>query len=489
MQRKDLEGLSREELIAKAEAVGVVRPRTLTIPELIDEIIQADNKAKGADKKGRGWFGRARDLLTSVIDRGLNQPAGSSRIRDGRPAPPAPPPLPTVTLAEIYAAQGHLERAVATLDEVIERDPAHADAQQLRERFVAQLHKTKPSTPPPVVEAKLEPLPFEGDAAPLGVTGDQAVDRAVDEALASTTRPAVPPPSHHEEKSASAPARDENDLEASPVDPDEGEPSDESEDGEALEDDASAAPLIASAPPPAARGSAPPPADEPALEVDEIVALSADPHTVYLYWEVKPSTLAAARAEDPEGALVVRAVTVVPSPTGPTTEVRDFRVDALFGELFVHGLPAQANVRVSVGYKSPRGFEPFAVGMDLTTPRESPAEEIAQTFRRWSEAGRAVAPLFDDPIQLALGAQRQDAFQYPPPDDPEVSAPRPVSSVWLDPRSRHVRVVGDGLPSEPQGATDQRTETVERPRYPGSSEQLRRSVVWSSQPFARPSPR
>ncbi len=480
MQRKDLEGLSREELIAKAEAVGVVRPRTLTIPELIDEILQADSKARGADKKGRGWFGRARDLLTSVIDRGLNQPGGPSRIRDGRPAPPAPPPLPTVTLAEIYAAQGHLERAVATLDEVIERDPHHADAEQLRERFLTQLHKTKPSTPPPVVEAKLEPLPFEGDASPLGATGEQAIDRAVDEALAATeARPAMPPPSSDAEATRGEGAPSDEAIAADPAEGKEEE--EEEEESEPL--------LIASAPPPAARGSAPPPADEPALEVDEIVALSADPHTVYLYWEVKPSTLAAARAEDPDGALVVRAVTVVPSPTGPTTDVRDIRVDALFGELFVHGLPAQANVRVSVGYKSVHGFDPFAVGMDLTTPRESPAEEIAQTFRRWSEAGRAVAPLFDDPIQLALGAQRKDAFEFPRPEDPESSPPRPVSNVWIDPRARHVRVVGEGAASEPSHGAHEVTETIERPRYPGSSEQLRRSVVWSSQPFSRTSPR
>ena len=39
MERKELEGLSREELIGQAEQLGVVRPRTLTIPELVDEIL------------------------------------------------------------------------------------------------------------------------------------------------------------------------------------------------------------------------------------------------------------------------------------------------------------------------------------------------------------------------------------------------------------------------------------------------------------------
>ena len=48
--------------------------------------------------------------------------------------PPPPPPLPTMTLAEIYAAQGHLDRAIAVLDEVLARAPEDEDARRLRER-------------------------------------------------------------------------------------------------------------------------------------------------------------------------------------------------------------------------------------------------------------------------------------------------------------------------------------------------------------------
>ena len=57
---------------------------------------------------------------------------------DERTWPTPPPPLPTVTLAEIYAAQGHLERAIGVLDEVLTRQPDHAEAQGLRARFLDQ---------------------------------------------------------------------------------------------------------------------------------------------------------------------------------------------------------------------------------------------------------------------------------------------------------------------------------------------------------------
>jgi hypothetical protein len=39
--------------------------------------------------------------------------------------------LPTVTLAQIYIAQGHAERAVATLDQVLRRDPKNPKALRL----------------------------------------------------------------------------------------------------------------------------------------------------------------------------------------------------------------------------------------------------------------------------------------------------------------------------------------------------------------------
>lgn len=147
MQRHELERLSREELIAHAERLNVPRPRVLTQPELIDEIIARTARTDKERARSRGWLGKARDLLARVVEQGLHLPDAARAIRApaaaGRTWPTPPPPLPTVTLAEIYAAQGHLERAVAVLDEVIAREPDHKEARELRERFVEQTQRTR----------------------------------------------------------------------------------------------------------------------------------------------------------------------------------------------------------------------------------------------------------------------------------------------------------------------------------------------------------
>jgi hypothetical protein len=164
MQRPQLQALSREELIREAERAGVPRPRTLTQAELVDEILK--RTAGGDTKRARGLLGRARDLIATVVEKGLHLPDAAAAIRGAGPRgwPPPPPPLPTVTLAEIYAAQGHLERAVAVLDEVLAREPDHQEARELRERFQAQLARgPKGASEPP---AKSESLADEAEEAP-----------------------------------------------------------------------------------------------------------------------------------------------------------------------------------------------------------------------------------------------------------------------------------------------------------------------------------
>src|SRR5580704_11257361 len=116
MERQDLERMTREQLIAQATQLGIPRPRVLTQPELVDEIIGRTTKNDRERAKARGWLGRARDLLASVVERGLHLPEAARALRkqgDDRGWRQPPPPLPTVTLAEIYAAQGHIERALA----------------------------------------------------------------------------------------------------------------------------------------------------------------------------------------------------------------------------------------------------------------------------------------------------------------------------------------------------------------------------------------
>src|SRR5262249_38446490 len=87
--------------------------------------------------------GRARDLLARVVERGLHLPEAARALRGASPDPwpPPPPPLPTVTLAEIYAAQGHFDRAIGVLDEVLAREPDHEGARELRGRLVEQARR------------------------------------------------------------------------------------------------------------------------------------------------------------------------------------------------------------------------------------------------------------------------------------------------------------------------------------------------------------
>src|SRR5687768_6660440 len=145
MPRPDeLRRMSREELLLRAAALGVDRPMTLTKDELVDEIIQrlpADRPTVGV----RGWLGRARDLVARVVERGLHLPDAARLLRHIPTAPAMPkppPPLPTVTLAEIYAAQGYYAKAVAVLDEVLERQHDHEEARALRQRYA---HKLTPA--------------------------------------------------------------------------------------------------------------------------------------------------------------------------------------------------------------------------------------------------------------------------------------------------------------------------------------------------------
>jgi Domain of unknown function (DUF4912) len=140
MDRSELELLTRDELIAKAEAVRVSRATLLTRSELVDEILrkQMSGKSNEAIAIARGFFGIARDLITRVVERGLHLPDAAERLRSVS-SPPKPQPvsaaIPTVTLAEIYASQGYYTRAVETLHHVLADAPDNLDARAYLERL------------------------------------------------------------------------------------------------------------------------------------------------------------------------------------------------------------------------------------------------------------------------------------------------------------------------------------------------------------------
>jgi hypothetical protein len=156
--------LSRVELLRLAQGLGVVDADVMTRAELRAAIDKAQRPERVAlDQHPVTWVSVARRLLASVVERGLNLPDAAALIRGDTKlmAPPmAPPPVATVTLARIYAAQGHLDRAIGTLDEVLESDPDHELARDLRTQLALRraelaLREGPPSAPPPE-EAKAD---------------------------------------------------------------------------------------------------------------------------------------------------------------------------------------------------------------------------------------------------------------------------------------------------------------------------------------------
>jgi len=182
MNRSELERLDRDTLIARAESIGVVRARVLTRPELIDELLVRAEGGREDVQRVRGFFGRARDLLVRVVERGLHLPDAAERLR-GRVSSPASQrsaaaPLPTVTLAEIYAAQGHRERAVDTLRDLLAREPDHAVARALVGRLQDEAYEgpTPPTLAPEEDTVVNRPVPPEvlGAEAVEGASGEDA---------------------------------------------------------------------------------------------------------------------------------------------------------------------------------------------------------------------------------------------------------------------------------------------------------------------------
>ncbi|MGA2447900.1 MAG: hypothetical protein ABTD50_04405 [Polyangiaceae bacterium] len=142
MDRSELERLDRDTLVERATDLGVSRARVLTRAELVDELIVRGPDEPQDKQRARGFFGVARDLLAQVVEQGLHLPDAAGRIRSYGALPPAtrtrvPSALPTVTLAEIYAAQGHISRAVDTIQSVLVREPDHGAAQEFLLRLTA----------------------------------------------------------------------------------------------------------------------------------------------------------------------------------------------------------------------------------------------------------------------------------------------------------------------------------------------------------------
>jgi hypothetical protein len=164
MTRTELEALDRDALAARAEAAGVAGARRLTKPELVDELLKRDPSPEA--KRARGLLGRARDLLARVIERGLHLPDAAERFRAKGPIRTgparAPEAVPTVTLAEIYAAQGHREKAVKTLEQVLASNPQNPAALTLLARLKDESVPLPEPMPPEPEEIERPTSTIEG---------------------------------------------------------------------------------------------------------------------------------------------------------------------------------------------------------------------------------------------------------------------------------------------------------------------------------------
>ncbi len=207
IDRAELERLDRDALIERAEGAGISRASILTRPELVDELLlRSSQQGDPHVARARGFFGRARDLLARVIERGLHLPDAVERLRRAGSIPPPPsrastPAVPTVTLAEIYAAQGHNGRAVETLKRVLEHEPEHAAARSLLTRLSSD--GAAPASVPQASESNVslanEPSERSRSVSeveprePLGFLDDDPLPRCygVDECVAIQIDPAT----------------------------------------------------------------------------------------------------------------------------------------------------------------------------------------------------------------------------------------------------------------------------------------------------------
>ncbi|WP_437722345.1 tetratricopeptide repeat protein [Sorangium sp. So ce861] len=393
MERRELDGLTREELIARAEGLGVPRPRVLTKAELVDEILARTAQGEPERARLRGFLGRARDLLSRVVERGLHMPETARALRGEPPPeqwpPPPPPPRATTTLAEIYASQGHTDRAIAVLDEILEREPQHEDARQLRERLIEQAQRAQGEGAAAqgagvgAAEAEDEEAEdeeaeeAEAESAEAGEAGAESAEAKDAGAEAAKDAGAEAAKDAGSSEQPEAPIAGELDRQPEPVpaapDVEPAQPPREPAPADAPAPAAIAERAVAGATPGLAAALQDERAELPArYDLDEVVGLAVDPETLYVYWEVRPRTLARARARRPGGQLVIRVVAVLPSWERPVVEQRDLAIDALFGDMFVRDIPAGSHLRMCTGWLDGDVFEPFAVGLEVAAPRAVP---------------------------------------------------------------------------------------------------------------------
>lgn len=351
-----MEHRTRYQLVEEARRLGVEKPERLTRVELRDEIIRRGAPAS-EQMDARGLFGVARSMLASVVEAGLKLPDAAKVIR-GDHSLEVPlrsrSPVATVTLAEIYAAQGHRERAVAMLAEVLAQEPDHEEAA----RILAQLSGDAPLTMPSEASPSGAQEREEQEAESPGPGEEMAL------------RGSAPPSPSPSPSLSASPSPSEN-----PDGPPSG-PSTEYAPPTFVE--TSGEDIVTGQPPEVIPEEA-----SPSLVIEQ------RDHELLLYFELPSKSLDPLCAQDPGGRPAIRIVSFSPAQDHPARRDRsvDLSIEAS-GSLRLAGfLPGDA-IRAALGWMSGDAFVPLSVGCSLAELGAPEAGTIA--FR--AEAAFASLP-------------------------------------------------------------------------------------------------
>ena len=396
--------LSRIELLNLAHNLHISDADVMTRAELRAAIDKARKPEPKAPEQPVTWVSVARRLLASIVEQGLNLPDAAALIRGDTKLstpPKAPPPVATVTLARIYAAQGHLERAIRTLEEVLASDPDHHPALQLRAQLQARLLEQKreadaaraasatdseipPSTdanehadsappetlPEPTALAEATPPPAvselaDEDASPAsnGMLHGAKTSHAAPGDSEPPTAPEIPPAPPL--TSAPIPATPELVVHPPVAVPIHVALADAPTDLPGAH--AGAVAILPSEPPPpeAAPASSPlaPSAQKPAPaptvspRSPGLVVIETDAANAYLYWEI-------ATPNEPELANTpcwISVVTHTPTQHGSERRERLIPVFRSAGALRLEGVPRQAILRAKLAPEQTPDARPLAV--------------------------------------------------------------------------------------------------------------------------------
>ncbi|HYQ05033.1 MAG TPA: tetratricopeptide repeat protein [Polyangiaceae bacterium] len=419
----DLERLSREQLILKARVLGVERPELMTRVELRDEIVRCSEPDIAQQKRARGFLGVARDLVASVVEAGLNLPDAAALIRGDANREThwkGPPPVATVTLAEIYATQGHLDRALRMLDEVLAKEPDHDAARALRTRlatatdlpasparrrqkisFAENSPFNAPAPAEPSVVSESDPTTAPEPEATINFAPSPPVapepEATLDFSPAPEPEPVVAPPPEAEPVVVSA-------QEAEPV------AASAPETEQIVEPEPIAAPehepeLQVTAAHIEPTPSDVPPHTEPVAAAPDEVPLAVEPESIapapapapaslltlsvagqrQIYWELPAESLSALRAHAPSGRPVVRVITFRTRAGRVERHSNDLTPDSEVGFAVLPNLRADAVVRAVLGWQTEGRFMPYLVASDL--PSGIPSGRRNGPFRANSLVG------------------------------------------------------------------------------------------------------